>query len=788
MGIEVPGYKIIRTLGRGGMATVYLAEQEIFERQVALKVMSKALAEDESFGKRFFREAKIVSQLVHPNIVTVHDVGVHAGYYYLSMEYIDGSDLKQLRGELSLRQKIQAVIDIAKALEYAGAKGYVHRDIKPENIMFYQSDGRAVLTDFGIARAAETDTSMTQTGTAIGTPHYMSPEQAKGKAVDPRSDLYSLGVVFFLLLTGHVPYDAESAVAIGIKHITEPVPLLPDGMDALQPIIDTLLAKKPEARYQDAREFIEDLSRIDLRLLEKQVQYARAELFNESVTDLPTQQVVAAEASTISVVYDSQDTIINDRGGFLSWFLGLLIFTSLAAWVLYYQKPEWVVPWFEQGKAALDKGVERTREWIESLSTEPEQQDESTATGTGEPVDRLEANTAIAEKKSPKFAPGPIQPKPVPTAKPTPELNDTARPLALPVVETGPAEVGPARSDRITSQASESRKTETTTLKPPEPEATPTPEPPPAISLEEYAQKINAAQGLYQRDSALLPDLVAWHRKRMADYPDYGAGTKAFAQLQAAELAAVARLIDEGKTDLSLKKLAQLRVVFPELSTRQLARLEDRAEKKRKIENLLVQAENYFKHRQLTTPAGKNALENFNQVLALDSKNRAAQKGRVRVADALADEARKRYQKGQLSAAVSTADRALAIVAGHESASNTRLKAASELARREKIATWFVNAEQRLNNGQYFSPENDSAYFYYQQILTLDPQNQRASRGQDQVVDGLARSIWTLVGREQFDDARSQLATGLRYLPRNQRLQSLSQAVEEVLADKISSP
>lgn len=153
MTINLPGYKILRTLGKGGMATVYLAEQEIFEREVALKVMSKSLAEDPSFGQRFMREAKIVSQLVHPNIVTVHDVGVHEGYYYLSMQVIDGLDLKQSRRSLSLRQKVTAIRDIAKALDYAGSKGYVHRDIKPENILFHTSDGRAVLTDFGIARA-----------------------------------------------------------------------------------------------------------------------------------------------------------------------------------------------------------------------------------------------------------------------------------------------------------------------------------------------------------------------------------------------------------------------------------------------------------------------------------------------------------------------------------------------------------------------------------------------------------------------------------------------------------
>ena len=173
-----------------------------------------------------------------------------------------------VRKKLDVLDKIRVIEDIARALHYAGEKGYVHRDIKPENIMFRKADGSAVLTDFGIAKAVENDLSMTQAGTAIGTPHYMSPEQAKGKVVDNRSDLYSLGIVFFQLLTGRVPFDGESAVAIGVKHITEPLPLLPSELAQLQPVLDGLLAKSPENRYQNGLALLNDLRTLDLRELE----------------------------------------------------------------------------------------------------------------------------------------------------------------------------------------------------------------------------------------------------------------------------------------------------------------------------------------------------------------------------------------------------------------------------------------------------------------------------------------------------------------------------------------
>lgn len=298
--MEIPGYKIIDTLGEGGMATVYLAIQESFEREVALKVMSSSLLKDPSFGERFLREARIVSRLVHPNIVTVYDVGVHEGNHYLSMEYVPGEDLKERRYELDLVQALGVVKDVARALDYAGRKGYVHRDVKPENIMLHAEDSRAVLMDFGIARATDVASGMTQTGTTMGTPHYMSPEQAKGAKVDPRSDIYSLGVVLFELVAGFVPYDADSAVAVGIMHVSDAVPRLAPHLAIFQPIIDRALAKKPDERYQLASEMIADLNALAAEDIAEVIRQKEA---------MPVVQAVDASAATVisSAVMDKVD-------------------------------------------------------------------------------------------------------------------------------------------------------------------------------------------------------------------------------------------------------------------------------------------------------------------------------------------------------------------------------------------------------------------------------------------------------------------------------------------------
>lgn len=254
---QIPGYRILRELGRGGMASVYLAEQESIEREVALKVMLPALAaSDPSFSMRFVREAKIVARLAHPHITAVYDVGVAGPYHYFSMEYVTGGDLKsRIREGMMPKLSFTIARQIASALAFAHAKNYVHRDVKPENILFRQ-DGTALLSDFGIAKSADAATQMTATGAVIGTPHYMSPEQAQGHELDHRSDLYSLGIMLYEMLTGSLPYTGSSALSIGIKHLKEPIPQLTPPAHVYQPLIDKLLAKNPADRFQSGEEVI----------------------------------------------------------------------------------------------------------------------------------------------------------------------------------------------------------------------------------------------------------------------------------------------------------------------------------------------------------------------------------------------------------------------------------------------------------------------------------------------------------------------------------------------------
>lgn len=263
MALQIPGYRVIRKINQGGMSTVYLAIQISVGRVVALKVMNPQLNSDPAFSERFQREATIVGQLSHPNIVAIYDIGRHDDLNYIAMDYLpNGSVHDRMSTGLSGEEVLRVTREIAGALDHAHEKGYIHRDIKPENILF-RSDNSAVLTDFGVARGLATNSRMTHVGTVVGTPHYMSPEQTKGNTVDGRSDLYSLGIVFYEMLTGTLPFQGDEAVTIALKHISAPIPKLPMQYLGYQKILDKLLAKDPEQRFQRGRDLVTALEELE---------------------------------------------------------------------------------------------------------------------------------------------------------------------------------------------------------------------------------------------------------------------------------------------------------------------------------------------------------------------------------------------------------------------------------------------------------------------------------------------------------------------------------------------
>src|SRR5947208_9544184 len=260
-------YRILRKLGTGGMANVYLAEDEVLGRRVAIKILDDRHAGDDQFVERFRREAKNAASLSHPNIVSIYDRGEAEGTYYIAMEYLDGRSLKELivaRGPAPIHLAVDYARQILAAIRFAHRHGIVHRDIKPHNILI-DGEGRLKVTDFGIARSGPSQ--MTEAGSIIGTAQYLSPEQARGAPVDQRSDLYSVGAVLYELLTGNVPFTGSTPLEIAMKHLSQipepPSRLRPEIPPDLDRIVVRALAKNPDERYPTAQEMEADLARIE---------------------------------------------------------------------------------------------------------------------------------------------------------------------------------------------------------------------------------------------------------------------------------------------------------------------------------------------------------------------------------------------------------------------------------------------------------------------------------------------------------------------------------------------
>jgi serine/threonine-protein kinase len=308
-------YTIVRRIGSGGMADVYCADDAQLGRRVALKVLHRRFAEDQEFVERFRREASSAAGLQHPNVVQVFDRGELEGTYYIAMEFLEGRSLKQLvkdEGPLDPARAIDITIQVLRAARFAHKRGIIHRDIKPHNVIV-EDEGRVKVTDFGIARAGASD--MTETGAIMGTAAYLSPEQAQGHAVSATSDLYSIGILLYELLCGHPPFDAESAVSIALKQVSEaPVPprtLNPAVSPELEDVVLRALQKDPARRFADADEFVEAL---------------------ETVRELPARDA-PQRTGDLTGVYPALLPLEDDpeRRGWRFWLMALLIALALAA-------------------------------------------------------------------------------------------------------------------------------------------------------------------------------------------------------------------------------------------------------------------------------------------------------------------------------------------------------------------------------------------------------------------------------------------------------------------------
>lgn len=722
--IHITGYNILSELGHGGMAHVYLAVQESFGREVALKILSPHLTDDEEFSKRFLREARIVSQLNHPNIVTVYDAGRQGKYHYMSMEYIPGKDLKQLKETVSREEAIRIVKDVARALDFAGLKGIVHRDVKPENIMIHQSDNRVILMDFGIAHGDDVTQGMTQTGKAIGTPHFMSPEQTKGLKVDHRSDIYSLGVVLFQLLAGYLPFDADSAVAVGIKHLTAPIPLLPGGLEIFQPIINHCLSKQPQHRYQKASELISALEAITDKQLENintQATVFKKEGADHNAETQISEVSVSKKRKVPGIVFPSSNKKMsveentttkanNTRRNLL-----LILFLCSAVWFTDKNRVVLIDFW---GYQIFPIVIAAYPNLIPDSYKKLVAKQESIAAPTIQT----------------KVSGGKVQTTQLDATK---EKSNTTNNLIEKEREVL------SEKDQISKLRNELNKN-----------------PENAVKLATiYKGMISQSKQLPFAKQG-LKELHEWYIKKIR---------LAFATEDAV---------------LARRHIDFMKQSFPKATQeKRFIRLEKKVSFLEKINNHLATAEKHFKSGALSKPLHKNALYEINSILKVSPGNEDAKNFTDKIVNAYIKKTTKLQEQGNTHNAILMVEEGIAALNNHPTLIEKRKQLKNKEKISKKITALFTQAGKYQASNQLIKPKAYNAYDIYQKILEKESGNLQAKAGLKSIHQQLAKKITTVIQKGDLKLSEEYLQASMKRYGRSALLARVQLKLNDALAE-----
>ena len=769
--IEIPGYRLLQTLGRGGMATVYLAVQESVQREVALKVMSTTLLGDAQFGERFLREARIAAKLRHPNVVQVHDVGIAGEHHYIAMEYLPGGPVLGRSGvPRDPAFALRVTREMASALNYAGARGIVHRDIKPDNILL-REDGAAVLTDFGIARASD-NSRMTRTGAIIGTPHYMSPEQARGLPLDGRADLYSLGIVLHELLIGRVPYQADDSLAVGIMHITAPLPRLGENLADLQPLLDRMLAKDAAHRVQTGAELVAAIEQIERKHLASALPSASAtQVLPRNDSPLPSfrasrdgggaEAVPSFRASRNDSDADAEhephigrmDDVLRtpaprrrshapEKAKRSGWgWIALVVVLGLGAGAFFYQdRLRDLLPQtrmnalLEQADAALVQdrlsstdGQGASELYRAAMALDPDSQ--PARDGLRRVGERFVAQARSALDGGNLAA--------------ARSALQQARALATPSALLDPIET-------------ELRNRETADV--------------------QIGSVLDAARQALQRGELGDPDtgaIVLFRNVLRAD-PGNALANAGLRDALTTLLARANAAVDSGAFDEASRQIEDVAAIdaahlgLPDARARLAQARERRAGD---IDNQLAQAETLLRGNRLTAPADANAEQVFRAVLTSDPGNAKALDGLRRVAAALIAQAQRRMADFEFEPAQALLDQAARVAADAPglAAARTRLR---DLERKRnaalppdvdspasvaQVATLLQRAQAAAAAGNVLTPPGESAYDSYRAVLSIDGDNAAARAGLAQLPVQTRKRFEDALSVNKLDSARGMI-------------------------------
>ncbi|MBD8526139.1 serine/threonine protein kinase [Pseudomarimonas arenosa] len=731
---DIPGYELIRELGSGGMATVFLATQRSLDRKVAIKVMRRGLA-DENVEKRFLIEGRTMARLPHPNIVGVYDIVQNESINYIAMEFLEGGSLSdRMREGLSLADAIAVVVQIAGALQYAHDNGIIHRDLKPANIMF--RDGvTPVLTDFGIARQQNSEaTRLTQTGMMIGTPTYMSPEQATGSDLDGRSDQYSLGVMFYEMLTGRAPFEGSTPIQVVLAHINSPPPPLPPQFSFFQPLLDRMLSKERDQRFPDLKVFVRQLKDLvtGSDALVHQLQFdptsssseqLRALGFSESQIHTGAGPQAPAQAAFARVSSQSAAPRVSGSGPGvrlppakkkLPWWIPAAVAAIVAAaglggWLMF------------SGGGGLDPAIERV------VSRNLAEVDRLIAAGklVAPPGDNAlellqEANDLALREVS-------VYPE---AEKRFQQIAGQLRQQAEQALQKQSFEVAKQRLSeayRVLPDAAENKKLEQAIMAAEL-----------AVERQAKVKSLIARAGEAERAGRLAGEgqdnALAILRDALQIDPDSGVAKQAMADLVGKILQPVERSVAAGQLDRAesaLQSSASFLAAEPAWQA-----LEQKIQKARqiqaeraRIDQLVAAARQQLAAGRVVEPAGNNVVETLQRISEIDPDNSEAGKVRAEAARLLVRAASEAERGGDFSLALTRYDQALQLQPGDSSSQNARKALEQRVGERAaQISRDLTAARDAIAKLHYFSPADSNAHALLQGVIKRQPDEPAAVR------------------------------------------------------------
>ena len=728
---DIPGHVLHEQIGKGGASAVYLAEQSDGPGPVAVRFIPRFSAIEQ-----FLRGGSIHRQMRHKNIASLLDLGECPDGAFQAVEYLPGGDLNnRLISGVHIQTLLKVVKDVARALDYVQESGYVHGDVKPENILF-RANGSAVLCDFDLAVAKGESSGNASTMTVRGTPEYMSPEQAAGRPLDGRADLYSLGVVLYRLLTGDLPYRAESAVSIGIKHLQDPVPRLPSYLSAFQSVIDKALAKRPDQRFQTGAAMVAAIDGVrdtdtvpQLTVKTKPISTAEIMAVGGDLLSTPLDQSRQERRSALmrrrrrlrNVAVTAVVLIGLGAGGYYAYESGVIAPEQLLSQLGIGEDPQVAAAWSEarslrqdpnQGLSSIAAGYRRV------LALDPDHEQaraevDTLAADWRESISEslLAGNLELAETRLQEASE--VFPNDVEWVQLNVSLQNRQRAERI-MVSTQGLLTSNGLSDVPSATA----------------------------AIQAYQEVLRLAPGHVAAANALNELSVHYAGMATAAAID-GEVSQAISLLERATLA-----------DATLAQLDEVRTLISQATTAQQA-----------IEELLRQARFYRAQNQLITPAGENAAELYHRVLATDPDNVFAAQGLDEVSAQITASANMLLAAGDLPAVERLVNQAAAVALNAEVINDLRSRIEAEISRQESIAANLRTAENLMALGYLTAPADNHAVAYLREIQQLDPGNERATELLQQCAERLAA---VAVEAHEFgltDTARQYLDLALTITP-----------------------